>query len=356
LLRLSFLNESARSGKEETMSRFVKTLCFAFCFALAGGATLAVAQEPVAATAPAAERAVPGTRRMSAVEMETARTAASAGVAVKPSATFKGDHVAAGVSLRNRGGGEINLRGAAEGGVALKALLYWDILNPNPPASMTVSINGVAVSGQLIGQGPDPCWGAGANGAYQADVPLYLLYNGINGDYKVSGFPSNKGTGSNPWEFPGSQPMAEGATLVVIYRNPAANAFATTHIYEAPISGTMFSGNFSATLTGLNATGSIAKFTSIGADGQVGGGLGALYSVTAETSFFQGAQIAGPSSAPPPGLDNDSDWNGHDGGPLNQLWDTRSHLVPIKSGSTSAPVRYVSQGDCLVTVAFVLSL
>jgi hypothetical protein len=331
--------------------RFLKNLCFAFCLAMTGGATLAVAQEPVAATAPMAERAIPGTRPMSAAEMETARKAAPAGVAVKPAATFKGDHVAAGVSLRNRGGGEINLRGAAEGGVAVKALLYWDILAANPPASMTVSINGVAVTGKLIGQGPDPCWGAGANGAYQADVPLYLLYNGINGDYKVSGFPSSKGTGANPWEFSGPQPMAEGATLVVIYRNPAPNAFATTHIYEAPVSGTMFTGNFSAVLAGLSATGTTAKFTSIGADGQVGGGLSASNSVTAETSFFQGTQIAGPS-----GLDNDSDWNGHDGGPLNQLWDTRSHLVPIKNGSTSVPISYVSQGDCLVTVAFVLSL
>lgn len=332
--------------------RFLKNMCFAFCcLVVTGGATLAVAAPQEPAAAPPRERAIPGTRPMSATEMQAARAAAPAGTAVRPAETLKGDHVAAGVSLRNRGGGEINLRGAAENGTALRALLYWDILDANPAPSMTVSINGVAVTGKLIGRGADPCWGAGANGAYKADVPLYLLYNGINGDYKVSGFPSSKGTGANPWEAGGGQPMAEGATLVVVYRNPTPGAFSATFLYEAPISGTMFAGNFSALLSGLTVTGSEAKFTSIGADGQVGNGLRASSSVSSETSFFQGTQFAGPTAP-----DNDSDWNGHDGGPLNQLWDTRSHIVPIKSGSTNASIRYVSQGDCLVTVAFVLSL
>jgi hypothetical protein len=232
----------------------------------------------------------------------------------------------------------------------VKALLYWDILDANPAPSMTVSINGVAVTGKLIGRGQDPCWGAGANGAYQADVPLYLLYNGINGDYKVAGFPSSKGTGASPWEVGGGQPMAEGATLVVIYRNPTPGAFSSTYLFEAPLSGTMFFSNFSATLAGANASGASVKLTSIGADGQTGYGLRASTNLTVETSFM-GPQFAGPG-----GLNNDSDWNGSDGGPLNQLWDTRSHIIPAQSGSTSFPLRYVSQGDCLVTVAFVLSL
>lgn len=339
--------------------RLTRSSGFALCWlAMAAWAPLvsAASQEMAQAAAPGRERQIPGTRPMSAAEMQAARSATETGTAVRPADVLRGDHVAAGVSLRNRGGGEINLRGAAENGTALKALLYWDILNANPAPSMTVSINGVAVTGKLIGRGQDPCWGAGANGAYKADVPLYLLYNGINGDYKVSGFPSSRGTGANSWETGGVQPMAEGATLVVVYRNPTPGAFSTTYLYEAPISGTMFTGNFGAVLSGFTASGGTAKFTAIGADGQVGGGLSASYSVTAETSFFQGNQIAGPSAAPPSWLDNDSDWNGHDGGPLNQLWDTRSHLVPIKNGSTDAAVRYVSQGDCLVTVAFVLSL
>ncbi len=334
--------------------RFTGRSVIAGCWlAMAAWAPIISAQ---AAEAPAPARQIPGTRSMSAAEMRAARSATQTGTAVRPAESLRGDHVAAGVSLRNRGGGEINLRGAAENGTPVKALLYWDILSANPAQTMTVSINGVGVTGKLIGRGEDPCWGAGANGAYKADVPLYLLYNGINGDYKIAGFPSSKGTGASPWETGGTQPLAEGATLVVVYRNPASGSFSTTHLYEAPISGTMFAGSFAAVLGGLTASGSRARFTLIGADGQVGGGLNASYALTAETSFFQGNQIAGPSAAPPPTLNNDSDWNGHDGGPLNQLWDTRTHLVSIKSGSTDAEVRYVSQGDCLVTVAFVLSL
>ena len=112
------------------------------------------------------------------------------------------------------------------------------------------------------------------------------------------------------------------------------------------------------TLTGFSASRDTAKFTLVGADGQVGGGLTTSFPVTAETSFFDGTQIAGPPAGgtPPPSLNANSDWNGEDGHPLNQLWDTRTHIAPIKEGAQSASIRYVSQGDCLVVVAFMLSL
>jgi hypothetical protein len=114
----------------------------------------------------------------------------------------------------------------------------------------------------------------------------------------------------------------------------------------------MFTGLFAATLTGFTAPGDTAKFTMVGADGQRGSGLDASFPVTAETSFFQGTQIAGPPvnpAAPPPGLHADSDWNGEDVQPLNQLWDTRTHIVPIRRESRTAEIKYESQGDCLVS-------
>lgn len=319
------------------------------------------AQEP--SQAPEARRievAAPGettgVHTLTPTELETARRIVRPPRPIQPAQVHPGDHVASGISLRNRGGGVINLRGAPANATPVKALLYWDVLVNTAASSMTVSINGVDVAGTKIGQGPGPCWGTQLNAAYQADVPLYLLYIGINGDYKIAGVPSSKGTGDSPWQSPASAPLAEGATLVVIYRQ-AGDAFTKTYVYEAPIAGTMFFTTFATTLGGFSPPAPLtqAKFTLIGADGQIGGGLTAAYALTQEESFFGGQQIAGPGSTNS-WVDNDSDWNGQDGGPLNQLWDTRTHVVPIKPGSTSAPVQYVSQGDCLVTVAFVLSL
>ncbi len=47
-----------------------------------------------------------------------------------------------------------------------------------------------------------------------------------------------------------------------------------------------------------------------------------------------------------------SDWDGSDGWPLVQLWDTHTHNVKL-SGTVSS-VRYQASGDCLVPVAFVI--
>lgn len=223
--------------------------------------------------------------------------------------------------------------------------------------SATVSVNGVAVSGRLIGQGATPCWGptSALNLAYRAEVPLYLLYNGINGEYRISGVASGTGTGANPWDSPVTLPLAEGASLVVFYQVPNGT-FQQTLVYEAPISGTMFGAVFNTVLVGFTAARALAKFTLIGADGQSDAGLSGDSNGSSETSFFQGVQIAGPHSGLGPQIDNDSDWNGQDGQPLNQLWDTRTHLVGITQGSTSASVQYLSNADCLVVVAFFLSL
>lgn len=276
---------------------------------------------------------------------------------IKPVEVVKGDHVANGVALRNRGGGVINLRGVPAGKNIHKAYLYWDILGNSAPRCMTVSINGVEVQGKLIGTGSGPCWGVKHNFAYRANVPACLLYVGGNGDYKISGVPSGQGYGMSPWKNHKGPYLAEGATLVVFFTSKSGYD-PETYLYEAPISGYKFSSGFSTNLLGFNAPNAKAKFTMIGADGQTGNGVTSFYNCTSETSFFQGKQIAGPPVSPPGSgyHDADSDWNGNDGGPLNQLWDTRTHMVPIKKGSRSAVVKYQSHGDCLVIVAFFLTM
>lgn len=275
---------------------------------------------------------------------------------VKPTFVIKGEHVATGIGLRNRGGGTINLRGIPSNSTINRALIYWCVLSNSPSQNPTVSVNGDSINGTLVGSGTGPCWGVSNNYVYRAEVPTYLLYIGGNGDYQISGVPSTEGEGISPWAPVSGQNLAEGATLVIFYtRNSGTSS--TTYVYDSKsISGTMFFSQFNANLTGFNANKSTATFTSIGADGQVGNDITSNFDVSRELSFFQGTQISGYSSTPNAYLDADSDWNGNDGVPLNQLWDTASHTVPIKQGSTSANVRYQAYGDCLVICAFILTI
>ena len=292
---------------------------------------------------------IPGTRKMT--KSELAKVAFNQ--KISPVEKIQGDYVACGISLRNRGGGVINLRGAPLKSIPIKAYLYWTILNDYSDSTMSVSVNGVSVKGVQIGQGPSPCWAPGRNFVYRAIVQKNLLYIGINGDYKIAGVPSGDGFGMSPWESIIS-PLAEGTTLVVFFSNPNSPS-KITYVYEAPVSGQMFAGTFSTTLIDFSpAPNSTAKFTLVGADGQIGSGLESIPNITDEISFFQGTQIASPPV--PPSLNADSDWNGKDLEPLNQLWDTRTHIVPINQKSISAEVKYISHGDCLVIVAFFLGL
>jgi hypothetical protein len=308
----------------------------------------APAMAPLATAGLRPDRDIPGIPPTSAAGRQAILSAVVPVTVIKPFAVLKGDHLASGISLRNRGGGVINLRGIPVGSVPVKAYLWWDILGANLPAAMNVSINGVAVPGTRVGVGSDPYWGQANNFAYRASVPLYLLFNGINGDYVMAGFPSGSGTGEDPWNSPIVAPLAEGVTLLVIYR-PPAGGFTATYLYDAPAAGQMFSGTWSTTLAGIGAGSSQAKFTLVGADGQIGAGLSAWPSITQEKSFFAGNQIAGPG-----GVVNDSDWNGSDTEPLNQLWDTRTHLVQMPNAG-NPQVRYDSPSDALVIVAFALS-
>jgi hypothetical protein len=105
------------------------------------------------------------------------------------------------------------------------------------------------------------------------------------------------------------------------------------------------------TLSGVPTPGSGSTvFTEIGADGQIGLGETATAGAI-ETTSVNGTIIAGPS-----GIDPDSDWNGTDGTPLNQLWDTHSHdITSLLTGGTDT-VSITSVSDCLIGVANVLTV
>ena len=101
------------------------------------------------------------------------------------------------------------------------------------------------------------------------------------------------------------------------------------------------------------------RHTRIGADGQKGGSATPMAIAAADTTGINGFQFKG-VGAP----DNqDSDWNGDDGGPLNQLWDTHTTQIeqyifsvpplPMAVGDAAYTVNYFSPADCvrLITAA-----
>jgi len=67
--------------------------------------------------------------------------------------------------------------------------------------------------------------------------------------------------------------------------------------------------------------------------------------------------VAGPGSPA-----NDADWNGSDGWPLIQLWDTHSHEVTgdlvtgLNTVSVFDSITPPANGDCLIGIANVLTV
>jgi hypothetical protein len=151
--------------------------------------------------------------------------------------------------------------------------------------------------------------------------------------------------------------LADGASLVVVYTLPSENG--TTLIYDSGLAGREFGAGpgLSYTLDKVPAPGEGSSiFTEIGADGQIGSALTAF--LTSKTTSLNSTPIAGPGAAAVGG-DNDSDWNGTDGTPLNQLWDTHSHDVTGIVAPTSEDVSIIDNTrgrDCLIAVANVLSI
>lgn len=274
------------------------------------------------------------------------------------------DHLAAGTGTRNTGYGTIRLRGIPPGATAVSAFLYWaGIQAPPAAATQVVNFNGTAVTGFLISNQPQPCWnGGGTLQAYRAAVLPFLLA-GINGDYRVTGFPSFLANGQDPWNPVNlTMPLAEGASLVVLYTHPSIPAGTWVQIHH-PVTANVFGTLIYTHFLNLPIQVAATRHTRLGADGQVGGGLNNFNATTNEQTSLAGpipqpfVQIRGNGSYA--FGSEDSDWNGHDGEPLNQLWDT--HTLNIPNVITPGPlvanyrVRYAANADCIVPVAHVIT-
>jgi hypothetical protein len=313
----------------------------------------------LASASPAA--AEKGASRDPALRQETAlsaeedlapEAAVSGGFAVAETYVGPYDHVAAGTGLRNAGYGTIRLRGTPDGARKKQAFLYLSLIcETSPcPAKRTASFNGGSVTLALLGSDVQPCWTGALIGVYRADVTARIPA-AIDGDYKLTQVPSGAKSGSHPWATPATLPLAEGATLVVVFSTTTLTPGAVyVHHGAHTINGSGGSATYTLPLAPA-PTGTSRRYTVFGADGQLGGLDSSPFTSYEETwigSLGSLTQIAGPGTKK-----NDSDWNGSDG----WLWDTHTHLANglIPAGAPSYDVRITTSADCVVPMGHVLT-
>jgi hypothetical protein len=169
-----------------------------------------------------------------------------------------GDYKVGGVGLRGQGDASgyatntLSISGIPSDAVVVGAFLYWETVESSPnPGSADAFFQGYSITGKSIGAQTPPCWSSGggtgsSNGAntlrvYRADVRPYLVISGqpsTNGSYQVR----VRDSGSNG----NTKPLAEGASLVVIY-----------HVANAPLRAVvMYDGAYTVNnqVTSMNLT------------------------------------------------------------------------------------------------------
>jgi hypothetical protein len=280
--------------------------------------------------------------------------AAAASITIAPSFLLSGvAHVANGVALRNRCSGNINLRGIAQGSTINNAFLYWNYMDTNVsgPATDTELFNGYLVGGSKVADQPDLCWATAGDHTYRLNVTPLIPAGRVDGDYSFSALHCNDTSGSNPWISGSTGPVKwEGASLVVTYRNSttSSNRVAIFDNLHGAASGT---GAAVSSFTVNMNTGAVAPFsgsglfTQIGADGQTGTSFSSGSSN--ETDTFNGVLLAGPG-----GIYPQSNWDGSNGWPMPELWDTHTLDVSFNGTTTNTDTTTVGP-DCIAAVAYV---
>ena len=254
--------------------------------------------------------------------------------------TQAGDYAAAGIGMRGTGSGTITIASIPPGATVTQAFLYWATVATtfSPPFANGV-FNGTPITGTSTGTDGDPCWpGTTTTFAFRANVTALVLPGG-NGVYTLTGFATGPPTPTTIFGEATTPPLAEGATLVILYTDPAALENRDIVIYDgadtidyAPV------GSVSTTMSipPIGVPGN-ATTTYIVADGQPHPGFG-------DQTVFNSNVIA----TDPPGS-----FNGSDG----KIWDTDSYNVSalVSVGDTSVTAGLVGLGDCLVHISQVFS-
>lgn len=279
------------------------------------------------------------------------------------------DHAAAGTGLRNTGSGAIQLRGVPVGAVPMAAWIYWGLIassEESPQSLATAWFDGRQLTGVEVGTADEPCWhpvGGAQFYTHRASV-LRFLRAGINGIYTVQTQLSAITTGTDPWLDTGSPPFAEGATLIVLYSHP-----------NVPIDSLVYLSHGAAFLNDaleidhdldppLPPGVCAFRHTRAGGDGQSSWEEQTLLSIDTKIGVPSNlVAVRGPVSS----INPDADWQGTDGGPKNQLWDTQtseltgSQLAMLSGGVDSYRVRYEPHPtggpfkDCVVVAMHALT-
>ncbi|MBM7867342.1 DUF3344 domain-containing protein [Heliobacterium gestii] len=266
--------------------------------------------------------------------------------------TLRGNYVAAGVGMRNRGFGTINITLPA-GSTILKAFLYWAVIRGtgDPPVPDTGTLNGTAITADVRYTSGDPLWpdGSGFIDAFRADVTGIA----VAGANVLTDFPSGLGDATPPQDASTAFPLMEGASLVVIFQNPT---FPRTTVVINDGAQTFVADTVSTTLQNFEVYGPPvqAQTTYVVADGQA--------RFADDKALFNGTIVAGPGSS----LKPQDAFNGADGTSLpgfaqDGLWDTLTvdvtSLVNIGDTSVEAAIRGISGGgDALTYIAQVFAV
>lgn len=327
---------------------------------------LLLASDALAQTAPDRAAGTSAAQGLTPKVQSALRDSSVAAIAapVSPALTIaNAQYASAGVALRNRTSGAIQISGIA--GPVKRAYLYWAFLyrSTTPPATQSIGFcPSTATSsacstktGTLLATGADTCWGSSGVAVYRADVTSSVAGNGLFLVTLGAGA-SASNSGADPWTSV-TFPAAEGASLVVV-----GTGAKTVSVYDRGLSGATFFGSTSYT---LNVPGGVKKtpvlWDNIGADGQTGSGRLVGFGVAKEKTYINGVQIAGPGVDTTVNGVTGSDWDGGVGSPLPQLWDDTGHSLPTAAanvGASALAVRVSSAGasfDCVTPIANVIS-
>lgn len=152
---------------------------------------------------------------------------------------------------------KIELTGIPSGAVVETTYLYW--VTYGTDGQNTLTINGTAVTGALIGTSGSTCWGSypdGVNRVYRADVTTLVK---ANGTYTLTGLPV---TAPNTLD-------GQGASLVVIYSNAASSDRGTVILMDGAITISNLNSGLGGTFAGVDGDGITSATFRVGVgDGQ----------------------------------------------------------------------------------------
>jgi hypothetical protein len=247
-----------------------------------------------------------------------------------------GDYAVAGVGVRGRGTGAINMAGVPADADVLGAYLYWETLGDGRSGTF----RGNAIVGTALGTAGSPCWPQPTITVYRADVLRFLPVD-ANGRFIANG--SHVVTFPDSGDF-STAPSTEGASLVVIYSDPGL-AFRSVVIYDGAFTVNGTQPQFNLTVRGFGQSSSAnpqSKMTHIVGDGQTGPGF-------SDRLLINGVIVGDPNDA----------FKGAQGPLWDNLTIDTSGLVGTNSSQITTAVDntpFIQQGfDCLTWGAVVFS-